>query len=194
MFLNLNRIRGESRKMPNAKVLEEKKQLVADLSDKLRNSAGGVLVDYQGINVEQDTRMRTELREAGVDYFVFKNTLARLAVKEVGFDELLPVLVKMTAIAVSEKDPVAPAKILTSYADKIPTFNIKAGFVEGGVIDAGGVTRLATLPSKEQLIAQVLGSLQAPISGLVNVLNGNLRGLACVLQAIHDKKSETETA
>jgi len=176
--------------MPNAKVLEEKKQMVADLVTKLKNASGGVLVDYQGINVEQDTKMRTELRNAGVDYFVFKNTLARLAVKEVGFDGLLPVLEKMTAIAVCEKDPVAPAKILTSYADKIPTFNIKAGFVEGGVIDVKGVTQLATLPSKEQLVAQVLGTLNAPISGLVNVLNGNLRGLACALKAIHDKKAE----
>jgi len=178
--------------MPNAKVLEEKKQLVSDLVDKFKNAASGVLVDYQGINVEQDTKMRTELREAGVDYFVFKNTLARLAVKECGFDDLLPVLEKMTAIAICENDPVAPAKILTSYADKIPTFNIKAGFVEGSVIDVQGVTRLATLPSKEELVAKVLGSLQSPIYGLVNVLNGNLRGLACVLQAIHDKKAESE--
>ena len=181
--------------MPNVKVLEEKKQMVADLVTKFKNAAGGVLVDYQGINVEQDTKMRTELREAGVDYFVFKNTLSRLAVKEVGFDDLLPVLEKgMTAIAVCENDPVAPAKILVSYADKIQTFNIKAGFVDGMVIDAAGVNQLATLPSKEQLIAQVLGSLQAPISGLVNVLNGNLRGLACVLQAIHDKKEKSEGA
>ena len=176
--------------MPNAKVLEEKKQLVADLTAKLKNAAAGVLVDYQGINVEQDTKMRTELREAGVDYFVFKNTLARLAVTEAGFEKLLPVLVKMTAIAVSEKDPVAPAKILTTYADKIPTFNIKAGFVDGGVIDVAGVSQLATLPSREELVAKMLGSLQAPIYGIVSVLNGNLRGLACVLQAIHDQKAE----
>jgi large subunit ribosomal protein L10 len=176
--------------MPNAKVLEEKKQMVADLATKLKNAAGGVLVDYQGINVDQDTKMRTELRNAGVDYFVFKNTLARLAVKECGFDELLPVLEKMTAIAVCENDPVAPAKILTAYADKIPTFNIKAGFVDGGVIDVAGVNQLATLPSKEELVAKMLGSLQAPIYGIVTVLNGNLSGLARVIQAIHDQKAE----
>ena len=176
--------------MPNAKVLEEKKQMVADLATKLKNASGGVLVDYQGINVEQDTKMRTELREAGVDYFVFKNTLARLAVKECGFEELLPVLEKMTAIAVSEYDPVAPAKILTAYADKIETFKIKAGFVDGGVIDVQGVNQLATLPSKEELVAKMLGSLQAPIYGIVTVLNGNLSGLARVIQAIHDQKAE----
>ena len=176
--------------MPNVKVLEEKKQMVAELVEKIKNASSGVLVNYQGINVEQDTKMRTELREAGVDYFVFKNTLARLAVKECGFDELLPVLEKMTAIAISENDPVAPAKILAAYADKIETFNVKAGFVDGTVIDVKGVNQLATLPSKEQLIAKVLGSLQSPIYGLATVLNGNLRGLACVLQAIHDKKAE----
>ena len=180
--------------MPNEKVLEQKKQMVADLSEKLKKSAGGVFVDYQGITVEQDTKMRTELRNAGVEYFVFKNTLAKLAVKDCGYDALLPIFEKMTAIAVSEKDPVAPAKILTSYAEKIETFKIKAGFVEGEVIDEKGVNQLATLPSKEELIAKVLGSLNAPICGLVNVLNGNLRGLACVLQAIHDKKAEAENA
>ena len=182
--------RGELKKMPSAKVLEEKKQMVADLSAKLKNAAGGVLVNYQGITVEQDTKMRAELRNAGVEYFVFKNTLARLAVKDCGFDALIPVLEQMTAIAVCEKDPVAPAKILSSYADKIQSFNIKAGFAEGEVLDEEGVNRLAALPSKEELIAKVLGSLQSPIYGLVTVLNGNLRGLACVLQAIHDQKAE----
>jgi len=176
--------------MPNVKVLEEKKQMVADAAEKFRNASAGVFVNYQGINVEQDTKMRTELREAGVDYFVFKNTLARLAVKEVGFDGLLPVLEKgMTAIAVSEKDPVAPAKILSAYADKIETFNIKAGFVDGIVIDVKGVSQLATLPSKEELIAKILGSLQSPASGLANVINANMSGLARVLQAVCDKKA-----
>ena len=178
--------------MPSAKVLEQKQQAVAEVSEKLKNAVGGVLVDYQGITVEQDTKLRAELREAGVDYFVFKNTLARLAVKEVRYEDLLPHLKLMTAIAVSETDPVAPAKILASYAEKIPTFKIKAGFVEGNVIDGAGVMRLATLPSREELAAKMLGSLQSPIYGLVNVLNGNLSGLARVLAAIRDQKSESE--
>ena len=176
--------------MPNVKVLEEKKQMVADVAAKLKAASAGVLVDYQGINVEQDTKLRTELREAGVDYFVFKNTLSRLAVKEVGYDGLLPVLEKgMTAIAVSVDNPAAPAKILTDYAGKIPTFNIKAGFVDGMVIDVEGVKQLATLPSKEELIAKVLGSLQAPASGAANVLNGTLSGLARALAAVRDQKT-----
>jgi large subunit ribosomal protein L10 len=175
--------------MPSAKILEEKKQLVIELAEKIRSAAGGVLVDYRGISVEQDTLMRAEMRKAEVDYFVIKNTLTRFAVKECGYEDLLPVLEKMTAIAVSKKDPTAPAKILKSYADKIESFNIKAGFVDGKTIDVAGVEMLATLPSKEVLISKVMGSLNAPISGLVNVLNGNLRGLACVLQAIHDQKA-----
>jgi large subunit ribosomal protein L10 len=176
--------------MPNVKVLEEKKQMVADVAEKFKKASAGVLVDYQGINVEQDTKMRVELREAGVDYFVFKNTLSRLAVKEAGLEGLLPVLEKgMTAIAVSETDPVAPAKILESYADKIQSFNIKAGFVDGTVIDVAGVKKLATLPSKEELIAKVLGSLQAPASGAANVVNGILSGLARALAAVRDQKA-----
>ena len=176
--------------MPSAKILEEKKKAVADLVEKITSSAGGVLVDYRGITVEQDTAMRAEMRKTGVEYLVVKNSLTRFAVKECGYDELLPVLEKMTAIAVSKSDPVAPARILKSYADKIDTFNIKAGFVEGKPINAAGVETLATLPSKEVLISKVMGSLNAPITGLVNVLNGNIRGLACVLQAIQDKKTE----
>ena len=176
--------------MPSAKILEEKKQLVADLAEKMRSASGGVLVDYRGITVEQDTAMRAELRKAGVEYAVIKNTISRFAVKECGFDDLLPVLEKMTAIAISKDDPVAPAKILKSYADKIDSFSIKAGFVDGKIIGTSEVETLATLPSKEVLIAKVMGSLNAPISGLVNVLNGNIRGLAAVIQAIHDKKAE----
>lgn len=176
--------------MPSAKILEEKKQIVAELTEKVRSAVCGVLVNYRGITVEQDTQLRAEMRKAGVEYVVMKNTLTRFAMKECGYDDILPVLENMTAIAISKEDPVAPAKILKSYADKIESFNIKAGFVDGEIIDVAGVEQLATLPSKEVLIAKVMGSLNSPIYGLVNVLNGNLRGLACVLQAIHDKKAE----
>ena len=180
--------------MPSAKVLEQKQQAVAEVVEKLNSSVAGVLVDYQGITVEEDTKLRAELRAAGVDYFVFKNTLMRLAVKEAGYEELLPYLKLMTSVAVSETDPVAPAKILSSYAEKIPTFKIKAGFVEGNVIDEAGVNQLATLPSREELIAKMLGSLQSPLYGLANVLNGNLSGLARVLAAIRDQKSDAGEA
>ena len=175
--------------MPSNKVLEEKKAIVAGLVEKLSNSASGVLVDYKGINVEDDTKLRKELREKGVEYKVVKNTLLSKACDQVGFEDLKGVLEGMTAMAVCADDVVAPAKILCEYAKKNKNFVIKAGFVEGKVIDADAVKALAELPSKEILVATVLGTLNAPVTGLVTVLNGNIRGLACVLQAIVDKQS-----
>ncbi|MHC1696106.1 MAG: 50S ribosomal protein L10 [Eubacteriales bacterium] len=175
--------------MPNSVVLEQKKQIVAELTDKFRNSVAGVLVDYKGITVEDDTKLRNELRAAGVEYSVVKNTMTRRVCENLGYQALNGSLEGMTSIALSEKDPVAAAKILCKYAEKIPTFTIKAGFVDGTVIDAVGVEALSKLPSKEVLVAKVLGSLNAPISGLVNVLSANLRGLAVALQAIADQKA-----
>lgn len=176
--------------MPSEKVLEQKKGIVADLTKTLQESVAGVLVDYKGISVAEDTKLRRELREAGVHYFVVKNTLLRFAAKEAGYDELTGVLEGTTALAVSKDDPVAAAKILSKFAagtkDK---FNLKAGFVEGKVLDPQGVEALAKLPSKEVLVAQVLCALNSPISGLANVLNANIRGLAIVLNAIAEKQS-----
>lgn len=174
--------------MPNAKVLEEKKAMVTSLSGDMKNAASGVIVDYRGITVEADTKLRADLRKAGVKYAVLKNSLLRFAAKDAGFDALAPHLVGTTALAVSD-DFVAPAKILAAYAKKNPNFKIKAGFVEGKVISDTEVTALAELPSKEQLVATVLAGFNAPISGFVNVLNGNLRGLAIALNQIAKQKS-----
>jgi len=176
--------------VPSNKILEEKKQIVEDLKVRIKASAAGVFVDYQGITVEDDTKLRARMREAGVVYTVNKNSMYRLAIKDCGLEELDPIFEKMTALATSEGDPVAPAKILSEYADKIPTFRIKAGFLDGKPITDDKVVALAKLPSKEVLVATLLGALNSPITGLVNVLNGNIRGLACVLQAIADKKAE----
>lgn len=175
--------------MPSEKVLKEKQQLVADLSEKLKGAAAGVLVDYKGINVEDDTKLRKELREAGVEYSVVKNTMLRFAAKEAGLEELSSVLEGTTALAVSAEDPVAAAKILSGYAEKSDNFSIKLGFVDGKVIDVAGVEALAKLPSKEVLVAQVLGGLNAPISGFANVLNANLRGLVIALDQIAQKSA-----
>jgi large subunit ribosomal protein L10 len=176
--------------MPNEKVLSEKKAVVAELAEKLKNSSGGVLVDYSGTTVAADTEMRRAMRAAGVDYAVVKNTLTRLAANESGLQGLDPILNGPTALAVS-KDPVAAAKIISEYASKKDSkLKIKAGFVDGKVISPEEVKALAELPSKEVLIAQVLGTMVAPITGLVTVLNANIRGLAVALQAIADKKSE----
>ncbi len=176
--------------MPNAKVLEEKKAIVAQLAEKMKSAASGVLVDYKGITVEDDTKLRAEMREKNVEYTVIKNTLIRFAAKEAGLEGLDEVLHGTTAIAISMDDAVAPAKLISEYAKKNEKiYNIKAGFVEGKVVDAAGVKALADLPSREVLIAKMLGSMQSPISGFVNVLNGNIRGLAVALNAIAEKKA-----
>ncbi len=134
--------------------------------------------------------MRKAMRQAGVEYAVVKNTLTRFAAKNVGFDALDPYLNGTTALAVSAADPVAAAKIINEYAGKKDSkIKIKVGFVSGKIISADEVKALAELPSKEVLIAQVLGTMIAPVSGLANVLNANIRGLAVALQAIADKKS-----
>lgn len=158
--------------MPNAKVLEEKKALVASLVEKIKNSPAGVLVDYKGISVEDDTKLRRELRNAGVEYAVVKNTMIRFAAKELGFDGFEEHLNGTTAIAISTTDDViAPAKILCDYAKKHENFTVKVGFLEGAVIPAAEVQALASMPSKEVLIAQTLYSFNFPIMQLAIALD-----------------------
>ena len=176
--------------MPSAKVLKSKQQFVTELSDKLKNSVSAVLVDYKGINVEDDTKMRKELREAGIDYFVVKNTLLKFAAKENGLDDLFPILKGTTSIAISTQDVVAPAKIIKKYVDELKdVISIKAGVIENKAADAKEMESLAKLPSKEVLIAQLLCGMNAPIAGMVNVLNGNIRGLVIALNQIAENKS-----
>ena len=169
--------------MPSEKILEQKKAVVDALSDKLGRAASGVLVKYEGITVEDDTKMRKALREAGVEYAVIKNTLIGKACDKVGFEALKSNLNGMNAIAISFDDPIAPAKILKEYADKVETFEIRGGILEGSVVDAATVNELATIPPKEVLIAKLLGSMQSP-----------LYKFAYVLQAIVDKANEGEAA
>lgn len=167
--------------MPSAKILEEKKKIVADLAAKMKNASSGILVDYKGITVEQDTKLRRQLREAGVDYAVVKNTMTRFAAHEIGFDELDSILNGTTALAISENDPVAPAKILSEFAKKNKNIIIKAGFVDGKVVDTAVIGRLAELPSREGLLSMLLSAL-----------TGNLRGLAVALNAIAEKNEAAE--
>lgn len=176
--------------MPSEKTLQAKKIVVNALSEKVKAAKSIVLADYRGLTVEQDTELRNALRKAGVEYKVVKNTLTRFAAKENGLDGLDPFLNGPTAMATSETDPVAPAKVLAEYAKKYDKLELKAGVVEGKVIDVNGIKALAELPPREVLIAKVLGTFNAPISGFVNVLNGNLRGLAVVLNAIAEKKAQ----
>ena len=166
--------------MPSNAILEQKKQVVADLAEQIKTSAAGVVVNYQGITVENDTALRKALREAGVKYVVMKNTLTGRACEMCGYGDMKQYLNGMTAIAISSaEDPIAPAKILKEYAEKIESFKILAGYVDGEVIDAQGVNSLADIPSKEVLIAKFLGSIKSPIYNL-----------AYALQAVVDKKNE----
>lgn len=174
--------------MPSNKILEQKKQVVTDLTEKIKSAQSIVLADYRGLTVEQDTELRNALRKAGVEYKVVKNTLTSLAMKESGI-ELDDFLTGPTAMAISSSDAVAPAKVLSEFAKKYEKLELKVGVVEGKVIDLEGVKALAELPSREVLIAKVLGGFNAPISGFVNVLNGNMRGLVVALNAIAEQKA-----
>ena len=176
--------------MPSNAILERKQQIVAELTDKLAASVAGVIVEYKGITVDADTKLRKELREAGVDYRVVKNTLLKRAAGNVGLDGFDDVLEGTTAIAIGG-DHTSAAKIINDYIEKSKskTYKIKAGYVEGKAISKQEVVALAKLPSKEVLVAQVLGGLNAPITGLAAVCSGLQRGLVVALNAIAEKQS-----
>lgn len=170
--------------MASEKILEVKKAKVVALEELLKNSVSFVLVDYKGISVEDDTKLRKELREAGVHYVVEKNSLLRFAFKNMGIDAFDEVLHGTTAVALSNDDQTAPARILGKFAEEYEEyFNLKAGYVEGVAYDAAGVAKLSKIPSKETLLAQLVGSLQGPI-----------QKLAATLQAVVDSKSEDTAA
>ncbi len=157
--------------MPNELVLNQKKAKVEELSELLKSSCAGVIVEYSGISVEDDTKLRKELREAGVKYSVEKNTLLRFAMNNSGYEGLTDVLNGTTAIAVSENDETAAARILGKYAETHENFKLKAGFVGKEIYDADGVMALSKIPSKEVLLAQLVGSLQGPIQKLAATLD-----------------------
>ncbi len=156
--------------MPSQKVLEEKKQIVAAMTEQFKTAVSGVFVDYCGLTVEEDTQLRNKLREAGVEYKVIKNTLTRFAAKEVGFDELDPILNGPTSLAISMTDEVTPAKVIADFAKTHEQLEIKAGFLDGKVLQLDEVKKLAATPNRETLLAKLLGSLNAPISNLARTL------------------------
>ena len=170
----------EVKQLPNAKVLEEKKQIVADLVAKMKSASAGVLVDYKGITVADDTKLRRSLREAGVQYTVIKNSMLHHAFAGTELESMSEHLNGTTALATSETDVVAPAKLLSKYIkSQNGEFAVKAGFAEGKVLSAEGVAALAKLPDRNTLLATVFGTMKAPISAL-----------ARCLQQIVDKQSE----
>ena len=169
--------------MPNAKVLSEKQAIVAALTEKLKSATSGVIVDYKGITVAEDTELRAQCRANDVEYAVVKNTLLRFAFKEVGFDELDEKLNGTTSLAISN-DAVAPARVIADCAKKLEgKFEIKGGFMDGKVIDSATINALASIPALPVLQAQVLGTMLAPISGL-----------ACVIKQIAEKQGAPAAA
>jgi len=158
--------------MPNAKVLESKQAVVTALTDKIKESTSIVFVDYKGITVAQDTELRKQFREAGVEYTVVKNTLTNFATKNVGYD-FSEVLNGTTAMASTTGDPIAPARVVCEFVkkNKLKTLSIKGGVVEGSVLSADQLNGFGELPSKNALVASVLGTFLAPISSLAFVLD-----------------------
>ena len=174
-------------------VTEAKKQVVADIKAKLTESKGAVLATYRGLTVAQDTELRVSLRQAGVKYQVIKNTMTRIAAEDAGLNEIVPHLEGTTSIAYSADDAVAPAKALNDFIkkyklDEAGVLQVKVGVVEGKVIDANEVKALAALPSREVLIAKLLGSIQAPVQNTVGVMASVVRSIVTVLDAIREKK------
>lgn len=170
--------------MPSEKVLSEKKAYVEELAAKIKSSVAGVVVDYKGISVADDTKLRRELREAGVDYAVVKNTMLRFAISDLGYTEMESALEGSTAIAISNEDPIAAAKVLGKFAEASKgKFSIKAGYMEGKAMSSDEVMALSKLPGKQELLSMLCSALQ-----------GNIRGLAVALNAIAEKNGEGDAA
>lgn len=180
--------------MPSAKVLEAKKAQVAETAEILKNAQTGILVDYRGLSVAEDTELRNKLREANVNYFVIKNTLLGLATKEIGLEGLDEALHGPTAIAVSSEDPVAPAKVLADYAKKNDKLEIKSGFMDGAVMSLDEIKTLAATPNMETLIATMMGSLNAPVSNLARLLQTIVDGGEEIEELLAKKNAEAAQA
>ena len=151
--------------------VELKKPIVEEIKANLEGAATAVVVDYRGLTVEQDTILRKELREAGVQYKVYKNTMMRRAFEGTAFESLSEHLHGTNAIAISETDATAPARILAKYAKQFPALELIAGVVEGNYNDQAGIQALSTIPSREELLGKLLGSMQSPITNFARVLN-----------------------
>ncbi|MDD2969286.1 MAG: 50S ribosomal protein L10 [Lachnospiraceae bacterium] len=151
--------------------IEMKKPIVEEISASIKDAQSVVLVDYRGLTVEQDTRLRKELRDAGVTYKVYKNTMMNFAFKGTEFEALAPYLEGPSAMAISATDATAPARILQKFAKTADKLEIKGGVVEGVAFDADGMAKIAAIPSREELLSKLLGSLQSPITNFARVMN-----------------------
>lgn len=172
------------------KNMEAKVQKVSQIVDRLNTSKSMVMVDFKGITVEEITALRVKFREAGVDYVVLKNSLVERALKDTGIEGLDHLLVGPSAFAFGMTDEVAPAKIITEFIEqsKSDKMSIKAGIVEGKVVDTNAVIALSKLPPREVLIARMMGSLNAPVTNFVGVLSATLRSLVYAVDAVRKQK------
>lgn len=181
--------------MPNEKVLSEKKAIVESMTQRLKEASSGVIVDYKGINVAEDTELRRQLTGGKVEYSVFKNTLMRLAVKNVGLDGLTDVLKGSTSIATSKDDPIVPIRLISQYAKKLgDRFNIKAAFMEGRILSENEIADMAKLSSKDALYSVVLGTMLAPITSLAVVLNQIAEKMGGSAETAAEEAPAAETA
>ena len=181
--------------MPSQSVLEQKKAIVAELSERLKSSITGVVVSYEGINTEDDTKLRKELRENDVKYTVVKNTLLSRACEEAGLDDIKPVLEGTTAIATSDSEYAAAARILCNYAKDHDNFKVKSAYLDGSVIDMDTIVALSKLPTREVLLANVLGAFQAPIASFARAVQAivDKGGVeACAAEAAEEAPAEAE--
>lgn len=170
-------------------VREEKARRVEELRQRMSRARALVLAEFRGLTVEQQTRLRRELRQAGVEFTVVKNTLTRIAAQQAGIQGLEPFLVGPTAVAMSYDDPVAPARELVRAMRELrDQLGIKAGWVEGRLVGPDEIRRLAELPSRQELLARVAGGLQAPLAGFAGVLTGLLRSLVYVLEQVRQQR------
>lgn len=151
--------------------IELKKPVVDEIKDVFTDAQAAVLVDYRGLTVDQDTKLRKELRENGVTYKVYKNTLVKLAIKDSEFADLAKDLEGPTAVAVSKDDATAPARIICKFAKDAPVLEVKSGIVDGTYYDKAGIEVLSKIPSRNELLSKLLGSLQSPVTNLARVLN-----------------------
>lgn len=151
--------------------VELKQPIVQEISDNIKDAQSVVLVDYLGLTVAEDTQLRRQLREAGVTYKVYKNTLMNFAFKGTDFESLAPMLDGPNAIAISTTDATAPARVLSKFAKTAPALEIKGGVVEGTFYDADGMKAIAAVPSREELLSKLLGSIQSPITNFARVIN-----------------------
>jgi len=168
--------------------VRSKQEIVAEVTKSFQEAQAVVIADYRGLNVAQVTKLRSELRQNGIEFIVVKNTLTRIAAKNAGVEGIDTYLEGPTALAFGTADPVAPAKILAKFAKDFKALEIKGGLVEGKAISFDGVKALADLPPREVLLAKVLGGMQTPMYGFANVLQGSLRNFVYVLDAVRKQK------